>query len=237
MVEIKEVNLTKGFKAIVDDEDYDSLNNFKWRIHSGGYAVRNTSRKDGQRKIIYMHREIMKLKENEEFVVDHINHNKLDNRKINLRVCTQQQNNFNKTSLKNSSSKYKGVVVSKSGNFQMCFILNKKVLVSMMFSDEMASANAYNYYATLYHKEFAKLNDVPYMTKDDWIKYRVINKKGKYAGIDFVKSTKKWRSRLKIKGEELNLGQFLTEKEALVIRNNKVIELGMVDKCQEWIGD
>jgi len=75
--------------AIVDDEDYETLSVYKWQYTSNGYA----KRKYGKTSLL-MHRVIAKTPKG--LVTDHLNHNKLDNRKSNLRVCTQMDNMQNK---------------------------------------------------------------------------------------------------------------------------------------------
>lgn len=83
---MKEIKLTRGLKAMVDDEDFAKLNSVKWCAHSAGYAYRT----GGQ----LMHRIIMNAPDN--LHIDHINGNRLDNRKCNLRLCTRSQNALNK---------------------------------------------------------------------------------------------------------------------------------------------
>ena len=95
-----EIKLTKGKVTIIDDEDFDYLNQWKWYYNSG-YAVR------GFPKRILMHRLINKTPIYLE--TDHINRNKLDNRKSNLRNVTSQENNFNTTIRKDNTSGIKGV--------------------------------------------------------------------------------------------------------------------------------
>ena len=80
-------------KVLIDLEYVDLVKKYKWSLANGGY-VHNP-------KVSYLHRFIMNPPEN--MVVDHINHNKLDNRKCNLRICTQHQNNMNSGKRKNLS--------------------------------------------------------------------------------------------------------------------------------------
>lgn len=91
---IREVKLTKNAFAIVDEDDFEKINKYKWHLSSTGYAHRQNKMIKGIRKgRIMMHRIIVNCPENK--VVDHINGNKLDNRKSNLRICTYAQNLWN----------------------------------------------------------------------------------------------------------------------------------------------
>ena len=91
---MKYISLTQNKKTIVDNEDYAYLIQWKWRITANGYAVTYEKGKSHKtRQIICMHRLIINAPE--DMVVDHKNRDRLDNRKINLRICTQTQNNGN----------------------------------------------------------------------------------------------------------------------------------------------
>ena len=90
---MKTIPLTQGKVALVDDEDFEWLNQWKWCFISIGYAVRSerTGKRSGNKtRRIYMHRQINKTPDNLE--TDHINRNRLDNRKENLRSVTHSQN-------------------------------------------------------------------------------------------------------------------------------------------------
>lgn len=111
----REIVLTQGQVAIVDDEDYENLNQWKWyaiqnRTKDGWYARRNSG-KFPFRKNIKMHRYIMNTPENME--CDHINHDTLDNRKSNLRNVTHHQNVMNSKIRKDNKTGYKGVYLFK----------------------------------------------------------------------------------------------------------------------------
>jgi len=102
----KLIELTQEKFAIVDDEDYEYLMQHKWH-YSMGYASAEIYISPTKRKRLKMHRVIMKPPDH--LVVDHINHDTLDNRKENLRICTKQQNEMNQKIRINKESKYKGV--------------------------------------------------------------------------------------------------------------------------------
>src|SRR2546423_13815911 len=97
---MKIINLTKGKEALVDDELFDYLNQWKWYC-DGRYAKREQGRKNRVR--FYMHHMIIGCPINK-MVTDHINGNKLDNRRDNLRICTESTNNRNRPVQANSKS-------------------------------------------------------------------------------------------------------------------------------------
>ena len=103
---MKKIPLTKGQFAIVDDEDYEWLNERSW-CYSHGYALRGTN--SGKR--IYMHREINNTPEGLE--TDHINRDKLDNRRSNLRTANRSMNSANHSAHRHNITGIKGVVLDK----------------------------------------------------------------------------------------------------------------------------
>ncbi len=103
---MKSILLTRGKSAIVDDDDYGMLSTIRWTAHSQGYAYCRHSVGD-KTKCVYMHRLVVKAKKGE--IVDHINRDRLDNRKCNLRIVTHIQNTLNTGVSSTSKSGYKGV--------------------------------------------------------------------------------------------------------------------------------
>ena len=93
-------------RALIDLDDVDRVKKHKWYLDYYNYVCSHT--------YLRIHRLIMDCPD--DMVVDHINHNRLDNRKSNLRVCTQQQNNINVSTRKNNTSGYKGVSLDKRRN-------------------------------------------------------------------------------------------------------------------------
>ena len=152
---MKEIKLTQGKVALVDDEDYDKLVELKWFYHTG-YASSNMWI-DGKRKTAKMHRVIMNNPKG--FMIDHINHDTLDNRKENLRLVTNQQNLFNQK-LKKHSSKYKGVTWYETHKKWCVRIRFNKSIYLGLFEDEKEAGRVYNENAIKYFGEFALLNDI-----------------------------------------------------------------------------
>jgi hypothetical protein len=152
----KQIQLTKGMFAIVDDDDYERLSQHKWRV-SGRYAGRWLDKKNEQ--VSLMHREIAQPPSG--MVVDHINGDGLDNRKTNLRVCTHSQNLMNSVKHCKSSSRFKGVTFRKNRqHWNVRVRFQGKCIEVGSFDDEIEAARAYNAAAIKYHGEFARLNSL-----------------------------------------------------------------------------
>ncbi|MGB2863782.1 MAG: DNA polymerase I, partial [Sedimentisphaerales bacterium] len=157
------IPLTKGQYTIVDPDDYRRLSKHKWyatvRHGNGHYAVRSVTTKNSKRSRIYMHREVINVPDN--LLVDHINHNKLDNRKANLRPATTAQNTRNQAKRQDRtfSSKYKGVTWRRDVKcWQAKICVNVKPIYLGIFDSENRAAKAYDRAARRYHGEFAVLN-------------------------------------------------------------------------------
>ncbi len=112
----REIELTKGHKAIVDDEDYEWLSKFKWHAatsNEGGYvcAARWQKLDSGKRRYLRMATAIMETTglRLAGLEVDHISRHSLDNRRLNLRVVTKAENCRNKGHYRNNTSGVKGV--------------------------------------------------------------------------------------------------------------------------------
>jgi hypothetical protein len=159
--EIRFIALTKGKFAIVDKEDFEQMRKFKW-FASGPekypYGVRAIYPGEGRKITLYMHREIMKAPRG--LVVDHINGNTLDNRRVNLRLATKRQNTCNmRVNKEGCSSKYRGVCRHKATRKWAAKIsVDMKRIHLGVFEDEVEAARAYDTAAKKYHGEFARLN-------------------------------------------------------------------------------
>ncbi len=153
--DVRYIPLTRGKVAIVDADDYPSLIRYKWHM------IRNkrifyASGKMNKRNMP-MHRFIMDPPKG--MVVDHINHNGLDNRRSNLRVCTLAQNIRNSRPYKEKKGKYKGVTFIKaSKRFRASIKYHGKRTVIGTFDDEIDAARAYDGKAKELFKEYAYLN-------------------------------------------------------------------------------
>ena len=154
----------KGTFTLVDDDMYVALCRLRWWESAQGYAC-TTLWEDGKSAGISMHRMIMQMKGHEikGLSIDHINHNRLDNRVENLRVCTQSQNSANSRKSKSIAtySQYKGVSFRKDTKRWIATIRVKRKQIHLGYFDtEAEAAAAYNQAALKYFGEFAHLNTI-----------------------------------------------------------------------------
>ena len=151
----RSVPLTQGALALVDDADYAALTQMgNWCLSNRGYAVHYT-RIDGQRKVLFMHRVIMAAPP--QLQVDHINRDRLDNRRANLRFATRSQNQANKGLQRNNSSRFKGVSWNK-GRWEARIRYNGARLYLGRFDDPVLAARAYDALSRYLYADFAGLN-------------------------------------------------------------------------------
>ena len=154
--EVRYIPLTRGKYAIVDAADYEWLSQHKWLANGdekrGFYAGRRVGR-----KLQLMHRLIMNAPPGT--VVDHIDGNGLNNRRCNLRICTQKQNSRNSAPSRHSSSRFKGVYYCKRTRKWIATIgYNGRTIHLGSFDDEIEAARAYDRKARELFGEFAYLN-------------------------------------------------------------------------------
>ena len=147
---MKVVRLTQDKVALVDDADFEWLNQRKWHFN-GQYACRTENR-----KTIYMHKLLVSSKSE----VDHKDGDGLNNQRSNLRECTSSQNNMNMKSF--AKSGFKGVYPVKGrGIYQVKLGTRTKKIFVGNFVDILEAARAYNKAAIEHYGEFARLNNVP----------------------------------------------------------------------------
>jgi hypothetical protein len=154
---MKEIELTQGKVAIVDDADFEWLNQWKWTYDGQGYAYRHGPRP--KRKYILMHREIMQTPKGLD--TDHRDRNGLNNQRDNLRVCTFAQNQWNRKIQTSNTSGYKGVSWSAYHRRWHAQIRTNNIQTHLGYFDTPEeAAKAYDEGAQIYHDEFAFLNGV-----------------------------------------------------------------------------
>lgn len=145
-IHYKLIPLGNNVFAKVDNEDFERVCNINWCLSNKSYAIND---KHGR-----MHRFIMNAPKS--MFVDHINHDKLDNRKSNLRLCTKAQNEMNKKKRDGKyTSKFKGVHFDTYTNMWFCKVAN---IYSKKFKTEEEAAKEYDKKAKELFGEFAYLN-------------------------------------------------------------------------------
>ena len=206
----------QGLCAIVDDEDFDALDQYTWHVADNGY-IRTFIGGRAQKKCVSMHRLIMNPPD--DFEIDHKDGNKLNNQRSNLRVSTRSENAKNIRRHKKFSSRFKGVSWSGKDQFWDASItVDGKSIFLGLFSSEIQAARAYNEGALKHFDEFASLNHIPEDVPDD-IRYRQgkalkTSKTSKYRGVSFSKSSQRWVANITINKQHFCLGSFSTQEEA-----------------------
>lgn len=168
----KEIPLTQGKVAIVDDADYEWLNQLTWRLDRQGYAVRSVRSKKGSVQPQYMHRIVLQEPHDgvsgqihPKCIVDHADGNPLNNQRSNLRICSPAESNQNRGRHSHkTSSVYKGVFREKkqiSKPWRTLIAIDGKLTHIGYFATEIEAAKAYNDAAIKHHGEFARLNEIP----------------------------------------------------------------------------
>lgn len=154
----REIILTRGKVALVDDTDYEQLSQYSWRYlsRSPGYAIRDAG-PDARPSTVLMHRQILQAPPGVE--VDHRNHNTLDNRRENLRLATRSQQAANQRKRAGMTSRYKGVSWDqKAMKWRVTIETGGRKSTVGWYADETEAARAYDGVARLLFGEHACLN-------------------------------------------------------------------------------
>lgn len=161
----KQIPLSRGLFSLVDDCDFDSLNQWKWyaaNIRNGHFYAAHDRGKQG---IMFMHRLIMSAQNGVQ--VDHKNRDTLDNRRSNLRLCTSAQNNANAGRRIDNKSGYKGVCWHpRDRNWKAQAQIDNTHYHLGYFDNILDAARAYNHFAIEHHGQFACLNDLTGLDAD-----------------------------------------------------------------------
>lgn len=153
---MKEIPLSQGYVALVDDDFFDVLSRYKWYYVDGKAGTHI----DGNRNHTYMHQLIMATA-NTHLIVDHIDRNGLNNQRSNLRLCNTSQNIANSGPRTNNTSGFKGVYFcnqTRKWRAEIKYLGKKKCLGR--YATKVEAALAYNVGAKQYFGEFAYQNEL-----------------------------------------------------------------------------
>ena len=173
-----EIPLTRGLVALIDDEDYDRVSQFKWHASLAGkgsnlyYARHNPERN----KTIRLHRFILNATAGQ--VVDHINHDGLDCRRENLRIVSQHQNILNSRKHARSGNRFKGVYITQWKSFRVALTTERGFDHFGHHKDEVFAARVYDAVVTRLRGEFAVTNFSDIDPHADRLAAELIERKG-----------------------------------------------------------
>ena len=211
------IPLRKGLTAIVDDDD-DWLLKWKWHaskgVNNSGYYARRIEVDGEKRTLIMMHRLIMNAPAGK--VVDHLNHNTLDNRKKNLRIVTQHENLCNR-----ADGKYIGVRYSKPTGKYVTYFNGKHI---GYYETEIEAAAAWDAVA----KKFGMLHrNIPEISNE------VVERKYRspYKGIHIRHGL--YVASLQHRNHRHKIGSFKTEEAAIAAYNHRCAMIGLEKRCEK----
>lgn len=157
---MREIGLTQGMVAKVDDQDWEYLSQFKWYVCKGRYtyyALRHVRKDDGKRTSLSMHRDLMSADYGSQ--VDHVNGDGLDNQRNNLRLATQIQNTQNQRIRSDNRTGYKGVhKCNDSKGWSAKIVVNRKHIGLGSYPTPEDAARAYDEAARKHYGEYARTN-------------------------------------------------------------------------------
>lgn len=148
------IPLTQGRFALIDDADYGWLCQYRWLYHANGYAIR-IEKIDGKRRFFHMHREIMQAQRGQ--IVDHIDTDRLNNTRANLRIVTKSQNMWNRSANEVNSSPFKGVSAHARGWYARIKVNNRAIHLGY-FDDPKMAAMVYDAAASYFFSVYARVN-------------------------------------------------------------------------------
>lgn len=157
---MKEIISSQGDVILVDDQDYEWLSSYRWTVgRKPGrplYARMTYTDAGGARRTAALHRMIMNPPKG--YVVDHIDHNTLNNQRENLRICTLSENSRNARKRKGMQAPKGVAFIKRDQRYQAYINVKGRRIYLGNFADQREAAHAYNRAAVYYFGEFAALN-------------------------------------------------------------------------------
>lgn len=213
------VPLTKNKVAIIDNEDAKLISKHKWHCTTKGYAARRRRKNEGDGAyLIPMHRFILESHnvDLDGLVTDHINGNKLDNRKCNLRAVDNAANVQASKQYRNNSTGYRGVSYNKEKSLYEANIKTGKNRIKIgYYRDIKLAARAYDYYARKEFGNHATLNFPNEVVSELPTENRLLvhNTSG-YRGISYRRKKGNWLAEIQVNKRKIRIGLFDTAIEA-----------------------
>jgi hypothetical protein len=226
---VKEIELTQGYKALVDDEDYPKLSKYKWHVlksHGNLYARTNVG-KGLHRLLPLMHTLILNTPKGK--VCDHIDGNGLNNTRNNLRICSTIENHWHQCHKKKESvSNYIGVYwYPRSSKWVTSIGVNGIRYFIGYYDREELAAHAYNIAAKYYFGAFAPINNISEIIDTSSINVvlplTIKDTTSRYVGVSYKSKNHKWQAALHYSGADHYIGLFDSEIDAALARDEYII--------------
>lgn len=217
------VPLTRGLYAVIDDDDADRVSQHRWHAEkvkqaSDKFYARCSFWENGKCAPVRLHRFIARADRG--MVVDHINGDGLDNRKGNLRVCTQSKNLMNRNvKQRQNTSGHPGVSWHKStGKWRADIMVDGSPIWLGTFKEKQLAIEARKTAEHKYFGEYAPGKDIVPDTPTRIIERPPILTKSGVVGVTWDDQCNKWRSRICVNKKSIDLGWFTDKVQAINAR-------------------
>ena len=239
---MKEIKLTQGQVALVDDEDFERLSKYNWAArfnkNTQSYYAQTTLIVDGSKISLQMARYIVGAGEGTN--VDHGSHDTLDNRRGNLNLTTPSGNSKNKRLRNDNTSEVCGVSYDKTHGYWRARIAHDGRRVSLgHFSDKadavaarLAANKKYGYHENHGTRIIGSGKGLGNTNSRSNSQRLSINNRSGVCGVSWHKGTKRWRTDITIKGKQVALGRFVNKADAISARQAANIKYGFHEKMR-----
>jgi deoxycytidylate deaminase len=204
----------KNNEILISNQDFEILNEFQWIIKKPDNYVCSKIKNKEYLLHRYIYIEILKINIQHGSVVDHINNNKLDNRRENLRIVSLSENSRNKLKLIDKSSKYYGVSFDKNTNKWTASISYNKKTIRLLYENEIDAAYQYDLFVDKYNLNTSKKNNIEKPEN-----FKEILKKNKELESGIVKCKDKFRIYTNINKKQYSFPMVESLESAIKIKN------------------